>query len=237
MVNAHLIRASEGSSDDALTWFRTGAPHEELNGVLRVESEQVVQSLRVLKSSPGLWHSWRSDPRRDELERQLTERGFEFVEEEPLMTTSTPSIQLEDHTIGRGLRFVRVENMVALVDWTKIWLGSGELPAKIADVLGQFALGPHRVVHHVLAYLDDVPVGCFAVVITPQGAAVEHVVTLASHRRRGIGTALTREALMIAAREGARTAILTASPEGRSIYETIGFREVDSVRRFRPPPP
>lgn len=234
VVNAHLLRAFDRSNDEALTWFRTGANDEELNGVLRLAPERIEESLLLMEGSRGLWHSWQSDPRQEELQRRLSERGFTFAEEEPVMARTVAPIEAECVSVP-GLRHRVADTVADLVEWVEIWRGTPEGSAGIADALSPFGLGSRRAAHYVVAFLENMPVGCFAVVITSGGAAIEHVVTVAEYRRRGIGTALTAAALNIASQQGAAIAALTASPDGRSIYEQIGFREVDRVRRFRPP--
>lgn len=61
------------------------------------------------------------------------------------------------------------------------------------------------------------------------GALVAGVATLPSHRRRGIGTAITAVALRAAAEAGAREAFLDSSPEGVGIYRRLGFAEIGPV--------
>ena len=60
-------------------------------------------------------------------------------------------------------------------------------------------------------------------------ALVAGVATLPSHRRRGIGTAITAVALRAAAEAGAREAFLDSSPEGVGIYQRLGFAEIGPV--------
>ena len=60
-------------------------------------------------------------------------------------------------------------------------------------------------------------------------ALVAGVATLPSHRRRGIGTAITAIALQAAAESGAREAFLDSSPEGVGIYRRLGFTEIVPV--------
>jgi GNAT superfamily N-acetyltransferase len=45
-------------------------------------------------------------------------------------------------------------------------------------------------------------------------------------RRRGIGTALTLAALELGRTQGCGIATLNATPEGASLYGTLGFRQV-----------
>lgn len=61
-------------------------------------------------------------------------------------------------------------------------------------------------------------------------ALVAGVATLPTHRRRGIGTAITAVALQAAAESGAREAFLDASPAGVGIYRRLGFTEIGPVR-------
>lgn len=61
-------------------------------------------------------------------------------------------------------------------------------------------------------------------------ALIAGVATLPSHRRRGIGTAITAVALQAAAESGAHEAFLDASPSGVGIYRRLGFSEIGPVR-------
>lgn len=60
-------------------------------------------------------------------------------------------------------------------------------------------------------------------------ALVAGVATLPSHRRRGIGTAITAVALQAAAEAGAWEAFLDSSPAGVGIYRRLGFTEIGPV--------
>ncbi|MEU5935030.1 GNAT family N-acetyltransferase [Micromonospora sp. NPDC047187] len=54
--------------------------------------------------------------------------------------------------------------------------------------------------------------------------------TQPEQRRRGIGAAMTRAALHLAGERGARTAALTSSAVGESVYRGLGFRPVGEFR-------
>ena len=72
-------------------------------------------------------------------------------------------------------------------------------------------------------------------------AWIEDVVVDERARGRGIAAALTREALALAARDGARTVELTSRPDREAanrLYAKLGFRLRDTnVYRYEPPPP
>ena len=65
-----------------------------------------------------------------------------------------------------------------------------------------------------------------------QYATVIFVNTDPDWRGRGIGQAMTAQALRTASRAGARQASLDASDAGRSIYLRLGFENVGTVTRF-----
>jgi len=63
-------------------------------------------------------------------------------------------------------------------------------------------------------------------------ATVIFVNTEPDWRGRGVGQAMTAQALRAASRAGARQASLDASSAGRSIYLRLGFRKAGTVTRF-----
>ena len=52
-------------------------------------------------------------------------------------------------------------------------------------------------------------------------------------RGKGVGTKLMHESLAVLEQSGVKTVWLTASPEGEPLYGKLGFRSVDTVRRWR----
>ena len=83
----------------------------------------------------------------------------------------------------------------------------------------------------LVATVDEVIVGSLTLVLfrLPTGlrAWIEDVVVDESVRRRGIGEALSREALRIAKDNGARTVDLTSRPSRKAanrLYQRLGFK-------------
>ena len=185
-------------------------------------------------SMPALWHSWPERPEFD-IESQLRARGFEFVEEEPIMTLALGSGAGAITAALPGPASIRpVETERDLAIWEEIWTGEAAHPATLR-ALASAGLGADRTVHHLLAEVDGAAVGCGAAVVAGRALAVEHIVTAASHRRRGIGSQLTEAALAVGRERGARHAILTASPDGAGIYKRLGFVAREPVRRLVAP--
>lgn len=69
----------------------------------------------------------------------------------------------------------------------------------------------------------------------PQGLIV-NVYTDQAWRRRGIAELLMREVLRYARERGIDNVVLHASPQGRSVYEKLGFKQTNEMR-FEPGSP
>ena len=65
---------------------------------------------------------------------------------------------------------------------------------------------------------------------------VYHVATLPAARRRGIAGNLLTLALRAAQQAGCTLATLTATPEARHLYETLGFRSCGTIEQWIPGP-
>jgi len=88
----------------------------------------------------------------------------------------------------------------------------------------------------LVARVDGVMVGTLTLVVFPIAtgvrARIEDVVVDEAARGRGIGTALTREAVRLARAAGARSVDLTSRPSREAanrLYERLGFRRRDST--------
>jgi len=88
----------------------------------------------------------------------------------------------------------------------------------------------------LVARVDGMVVGTLTLVVFPVAtgvrARIEDVVVDEAARGRGIGTALTREAVRLARAAGARSVDLTSRPSREAanrLYERLGFRRRDST--------
>ncbi|WP_223163738.1 GNAT family N-acetyltransferase [Nocardioides humilatus] len=97
----------------------------------------------------------------------------------------------------------------------------------------------------VVAYEDDAPVGMANAQIFSRMPApgkpdarwlyVANVYVLDSHRRRGIGSALTLDLVDFARANGMVRVVLAPSPMSIPMYQSLGFRPADDLMRLDMP--
>ncbi|QLY28000.1 GNAT family N-acetyltransferase [Nocardia huaxiensis] len=230
-VATHLVRADESSREgDASSWFRTGGPSDELNGVLRLGGDlpyEIARLRDLFDGVPASWHVWREiDP--PEIAELLARHGLAVFETEPLMVFTDKGSHL---ALGQGelARIEEVSDESGLAQWAALWSGVPGAAALAAGLRQAMRLGSTR---YLVWREHGAVLGCAAVVTSAAGASIEHIVTRADRRGRGIGTALTQRALELALESGSDHVVLTASPDGEHIYRRLGFVTVGHVDRY-----
>jgi GNAT superfamily N-acetyltransferase len=111
--------------------------------------------------------------------------------------------------------------------------GFGVPPGLIDPSLGR-ALVDTPGLFSLLGRVDGEPVATSAVFTAGPTAGVYNVATLAPHRGRGYGEALTAAAARAGADRGATHAILQASEAGEPVYRRMGYATPDRYRQFEP---
>lgn len=96
-----------------------------------------------------------------------------------------------------------------------------------------------RVIHHddllfLVGYDDGEPVACGQLVQSGDVAGVYSIAVEESHRRRGIGTAISRAVLRRGREAGCSVGVLQSSEMGRPVYEEMGFETVVTYHDFHP---
>lgn len=87
-----------------------------------------------------------------------------------------------------------------------------------------------------VAWLGARPVAAMATLLDHDTVGVYHVATVAGARRRGLAGNLLLLALGEARTHGARWATLTATPEARALYESLGFVACGLLEQWMPGP-
>lgn len=87
-----------------------------------------------------------------------------------------------------------------------------------------------------VAWLGARPVAALATLVDGDTVGVYHVATLPGARRRGLAGNLLALALGEAQAQGCRWATLTATPEARALYESLGFTSCGLLEQWMPGP-
>ncbi|WNG17047.1 GNAT family N-acetyltransferase [Cystobacter fuscus] len=95
--------------------------------------------------------------------------------------------------------------------------------------LGRLAERPLKL---FLGFVDGRPVATSSIYLEGEGAHIFDISTLAEHRNRGYGSAITHFSLSFARSLGAKRGALQASADGVGIYRRMGFREVCTFRIY-----
>ncbi len=131
-----------------------------------------------------------------------------------------------------GLGVERVTGGEPMEQWLTVVCESFGLPRDAADTFfgPRYFLDPE--IENYLGTIAGDAVATSTLLMSHGIAGVHNVGTLATHRRRGIGEALTAHAVRRGAEMGCRSANLQASDMGRPVYERMGFKLIAPYRTF-----
>ncbi len=230
--------AAEDHQDEDLTFYRSGLPHPQLNGVLRLRSTEqagaaVASAAEHLAGVPWMW--WVGPDSAPGVADAHADRGAVNVGAMPVM-----AIGLDGLTDVEGPAGLKIETVVgddALTEWVRAYSPSfGVAPHLVDHVAGiETGRSDNAGVVRLTGRLDGEAVGT-ALMLEARGVAGVYVVTTAeAHRRRGIGAALTSAALRAGRERGLRVGTLQASAMGESVYRRMGFETVAEYELFQPP--
>ncbi len=85
-----------------------------------------------------------------------------------------------------------------------------------------------------LAELNDQPAAAMALLQDGEVAGLYHVATLPAYRRQGIAARMIVQGLQEAQAQGARLAVLTATPEGEHLYKMLGYEACGAIEQWMP---
>jgi GNAT superfamily N-acetyltransferase len=227
-------------ADSESVWIDSGVPDATFNSIVHARFSRPDIDARIdavlshfrHRAQPVTWHIGpTSEP--PDLAQVLLAHGMTHSEDEPGMAIEIERMR-DDVGAPPGLAIEPVCDERGLRAWVDVWLFPvpDDVRQSIHTVLQQRGLGADLSWRYYIGRLDGKPVAISELFVGHGVAAVHYVVTLPEVRRRGIGTAMTLHVLREARARGYGVAVLTASPEGISVYRRIGFREYCWFRRY-----
>ncbi|MBW8698008.1 Enhanced intracellular survival protein [Streptomyces sp. MBT84] len=226
--------ADRGDSD--IDFFRSGLVQPQFNGVVRVRSldavEQIAAAARErLAGVPWWW--WIGPDSPAGTSSALAGHGAHEFTTIPVMVRPLDQA-VDPMEPPAGLRIEAVTGQDQLRELVRTYSASMGVAASLeSDIVRiESQRRDNADIVRLAAVLEDHVVGT-TVVITAHDVAGIFIVHVAdTHRRRGIGTALTAAALRVGQDRGMRLAALAASPVGEPLYRRFGFVEVSQYRLF-----
>lgn len=221
--------------DSDVLAFTSDVPHPLLNHVSQARFRRGQEERRareVLEHffDHGLPFMWQVTPssRFEGLEELLRTEGLEEETQPGMYAELSPPHSGE--AAGVALEAVTPATMVIA---TEVMARGFDFPDFLLDPLLEAFEGldgPHLT--HVLARLDEEPVGFGTGHLDGTTLGIYNVATVPETRGRGVGTAVTAALMDIGAARGCDHAVLHATQMGVGVYERLGFEEVCPVSVF-----
>ncbi|WP_437969371.1 GNAT family N-acetyltransferase [Sorangium sp. So ce260] len=231
--------------DAGLVLVDSGLPCDTFNFVLRARLDGGTAEARVAQAidhfrRAGRPFSWWVGPA-DEPENLgdlLRAAGLEAAESEVGMAAELPALRA-DHEAPRGLAIARVRTPAQLRDFARLlaanWTPPDPHVVRFYEMAAPALLSDDAPLWLYVGYLGDTPVATSELTVGGGVAGLYNITTVPSHRRQGIGRALTLRPLLDARAAGLRLAILQASADGLGLYAQIGFVATGQITEYKPP--
>jgi ribosomal protein S18 acetylase RimI-like enzyme len=180
------------------------------------------------RKCPMMWIVFPAlDPGSDRLMASLREAGLRLFADYPGMAIDLAALAVE-RPIPAGVSIEPVADSATMRMWVDIQAAcDGSVQDRIKDVWVRNAalrgFDPHGCQQTYLARYRGKPVGCSILHLAADVAGVYHVATLPEVRGRGIGRAMTMQALIEGKARGCDVGVLHATRIGLNLYRSIGF--------------
>jgi len=157
----------------------------------------------------------------------LLSHGFVQTDIQPGMAIDLHT--LPDLTLPPDFEIEPLTSVDQLKDYGEVTLRGFELPASLLVTALEYVksaeLDSVSQEHSFIGLMNGETVGVSTVIYGAGVAGIYRVATVPEARRKGVGTAMTLKALLVARDKGYRVGILQSSEMGYSVYKKIGFQE------------
>ncbi|MGW7048844.1 GNAT family N-acetyltransferase [Streptomyces avermitilis] len=217
-----------------LDLYRSGIAASTFNGVVRVQSLDtldgaVARARTRLANVPWLW--WVGPDSPEGTSEALAAHGAVQFAAMPVMARPL-DVKIDHAEPPAGLRVEALEDPGRLAELVDVYRTSMGLPPEMTAGLAwiEARRADNADIVRLAAVSDGAVVGTTELIAAHGVAGIFIVHVAASHRRRGVGNALTAAALRIGQERGMTHAALIASPAGERLYLRHGFASVTEYR-------
>lgn len=230
-------------SEEMIRVASPGIPNWLTNTVLRCRlssdnADSVIDETNEYFHARGVVPFWRlcPDDVPSDLGERLVRKGLTLVEEQPAMAVDLTKVN-QGIRPPDGLTIERLTSTAAIKEkhgWIRR-LGLGRsLGTLLLDLWTAYGFGSNSAWWHYIGLLNGEPVSWASVFYAMGVAGVYAVSTLPEARRRGVGSALTLQALLDARERGYRVGVLQSSKMGYNVYRRLGFETCFTIKTYTP---
>jgi ribosomal protein S18 acetylase RimI-like enzyme len=230
-VGPELVLADSGLPADTFNCVcRARLPIDRVGPTIT----EVLAHFRRVERPFSWWVSPGDQP--TDLGARLLDAGLVGTEAELAMALGLDRLAPSEPPAGLVVR--RVSTADELGDFARVtaanWTPPDRHVSRYYATIKAALLAANSPQRYYVGYRDDEPVAVAEMTVGGGLVGLYNIATLASHRRRGFGTALTLHPLLEARTEGYRTGVLQAAEAGVGMYRRIGFETFGDITEYQP---